>query len=228
MPLVLNATLPTDWQAAGTATFTDGWIMPYFSVTTTADMTWQVNIQKSASSEFFRIVAPYEAKAFLDNFNIRPNVPAATEIIFDCTDPDFVRVAFTPILTFAEGVFSSNEQTVWGSSRADYYESLGRTPQAITEAGLNNTFTNQIITIRECTIGFTPEPSSASQTWNTGAFPCTLNLNTSSIETIGADSPASYIPVAIYNLQGMPIDQPAHGQPCIARYANGTTRIWVP
>lgn len=232
LPAIGTAT-PNDWQQAGTAEFTDGWILPYFEMTTDQKRTWQVEIEKSASSEIYRIVDPYNASGFIAKFETKPNTDVKTDIIIDCTDPLFVRVAYQPIFTFVPETFSTIEQPVWGHTRADYYENLGHTPQAITKAGLNNTLEDKTITLRECMIGFTADPATGTHTWNSGTFPTIIKLPPNSTSITEPSCDHTSLPEAngnpiYFNFQGKKINAPVHGQPCIIRQPDGTSKKIMP
>lgn len=209
----------TDWQPIGNAAFTDGWMAPYFGMTTADERTWEVPVEKNRTQETYRLITPYHRPGFTDKFNTPPNSTAQLNITIDCSDPDYVRVTWQPVFTFAEGTFTANaEQPVWGATRATYLEYFGHRPDAITDAGTNSTFNGNTITLRHCLIGFTNDPSSA-QTWNAGAFDTIITLPSASITTTDAD-PTSY-PAEYYNLQGIRIPAPIAGHPYILR--QGTT-----
>lgn len=219
----VNAVTPSDWQPYGSATFTDGWILPYFGRTAAESRTWDVPLEKSASSEIYRLVDPYHQPAFSELFTDAPNTTEAADIIIDCSDPDFVRVVYNHIFTFAPDRFSpGTTQDIWASTRADYYEYQGRTPAAITKAGLNNTCSGNTVTLRECLVGFTSDPSDGSHTWNAGAFDSTIILQSSAISPVETDVP---IPASVifYNLQGIPVEKPAPGHLYIERTPTGNT-----
>lgn len=222
------AATPSDWEPAGKAEYTDGWIMPFFNITGEESRTWPVDIEKSATTQVYRIIDPYHAPGFLTAFETAPNTTVPACIIIDCTDNEFVRVEYQHIFTFATGVFSDgSEQKIYGHTRADYYESLGRTPREITRAGLNNTFTGNTITLRECLVGFTPDPADGAHTWNAGAFPTIIRLPASSISKIKTDPnniSTHRNHVTIYNLRGMRIPAPTPGAPYIERHPDGSTR----
>lgn len=219
----INAVTPSDWQPYGTATFTDGWILPYFGFTATESRTWEVPLEKSASAEIYRLVDPYHQTGFCELFAALPNTPDATDIIIDCSESDFVRVVYNLIFTFVPDQFSpGTTQGIWASTSADYYEYQGRTPAAITKAGLNNTRSGNTVTLRECLIGFTSDPSDGSHTWNAGAFDSTVILQSSAISPVETDAsiPTSVI---LYNLQGIPVEQPVPGHLYIERTSTGNT-----
>ncbi len=222
-----GAATPTDWQPYGNAEFTDGWILPYFEITQPSDRTWKIEVEKSASQNIFRLISPYHQPGFTDKFPTRPNTTSPVDIIIDCTDPDFVRIPYQHIFTFTDGIFSSgNQQDIWAHTRADYYESQGRTPEAITNAGLNNTSEGNTITLRECLIGFTSDPFDGAHTWNPGAFDTVITLLPSSsiepTEITPSLSDAHSTPSEFYNLQGTRIQTPVPGQICIKRTAEGS------
>lgn len=218
-----NATTPADWEPVGTAEYTDGWIMPYFDITDNSRRTWHVDIERSATAQIFRIVDPYHAPEFLAAFETAPNTASPCHIIIDCTDMDFVRMEYQPVFTFAPGIFSNGaEQQIHAHTRADYYEALGRTSQAITAAGLNNTFSGNCIILRECLVGFTSDPYAGTHTWNAGAYPTIVKLPSSAIYSIAA--PQADTAPRIYNLQGMRMQAPVAGQPFIELMPDGTTR----
>lgn len=211
---------PDDWQPIGNARFTDGWMAPYFGMTSTDERTWEVPVEKSSTQETYRITDPYHQPGFTDKFSATPNTITPSHITIDCSDPDYVTVKWQLIFTFAEGTFTANaEQPVWGATRATYLEYFGHRPDAVTAIGANSTFNGSTITLRHCLVGFTNDPASA-QTWNAGAFDTTITLPSASLTATGTSSTPN-LDTEYYNLQGIRIPSPVSGHPYIMR--QGTT-----
>lgn len=206
----------TDWQPAGNATFTDGWMAPHFGMTTAEERTWEVPVEKSRTQESYRIIDPYHQPGFTSRFGTPPNTAHTSHITIDCTDPAYVRVQWQQIFTFADGEFTANaEQPVWGATRATYLEYFGHSTEAVTAVGANSTLDRNTITLRHCLVGFTNDPASA-QTWNAGAFDTTITLPSASLTAIGGDT-ARNRPAEYYNLQGIRIPAPVSGHLYIIR-----------
>lgn len=211
---------PDGWQPTGNARFTDGWMAPHFGITATDERTWEVPIEKSSTEETYRIVDPYHQPGFTGKFSAAPNTTTPAYITIDCSDPDYVKVNWQQIFTFAEGIFTANaEQPVWGATRATYLEYFGHRPDAVTAIGANSTFNGSTITLRHCLVGFTNDPASA-QTWNAGAFDTVITLPSASLTATGTDT-AHNRHIEYYNLQGIRIPSPVPGHPYIMR--QGTT-----
>lgn len=194
-----------------TARFTDGWMAPYFGLTSDNQRTWDVDVHVELDGNRLRVINPYGSTGFKlvageSNATTEPH-----DIVFDISDPDFVRVELNEAYTSPEGVVGAGVQTVWVQGRADYLIATGRTPEVITQNALNSTFDGTTLTVPQAVLGFTSNPLQCGETWNAGAFSTRLELTQSAIGAIRTDDvlPTDGITAPEYfNLQGMPVSHP--------------------
>lgn len=209
-----------DAPATLTAQFTDGWMAPYFGLTTDAQRTWDMEVRMEQDGSKLRVINPYGSAGFKlaageSNATTEPH-----DIVFDISDPDFVRVELAEAYTSPEGVLGTGVQTVWAQGRADYLIATGRTPEVITLNALNSTFDGTTLTVPQAVLGFTSNPIQCGETWNAGAFATRVELKQSAVETIPTDDtiqPDGATGPEYFNLQGMPVSHPESGNLYIER-----------
>ena len=129
-PTVNAQSQQPDAPATLTAQFTDGWMAPYFGLTTDAQRTWDMEVRMEQDGSKLRVINPYGSAGFKlaageSNATTEPH-----DIVFDISDPDFVRVELGEAYTSPEGVLGNGMQTVWVQGRADYLVAAGRTPRS--------------------------------------------------------------------------------------------------
>lgn len=203
-----------------TAQFTDGWMAPYFGLTTDNQRTWEVEARMEQDGSKLRVINPYGSAGFKlaageSNATTEPH-----DIVFDISDPDFVRIELNAAYTSPEGVFGNGVQTVWVQGRADYLVAAGRTPEVITQNKLNSTFDGTSINVPQAVLGFTSNPLQCGETWNAGAFSTRLELRQSAIGAIRTDDSRQTDRATTpeyFNLQGMPVWHPKSGNLYIER-----------
>lgn len=209
-----------DAPATLTAQFTDGWMAPYFSLTTDAQRTWEVEVRMEQDGSNLRVINPYGSAGFKlaageSNATTEPH-----DIVFDISDPDFVRVELAEAYTSPEGVLGNGVQTVWVQGRADYLTANGRTPEVITQNELNATFDGTTLIVPQAVLGFSSNPLQCGETWNAGAFATRVELTQSAIEAIRTDEALQTdgdTAPEYFNLQGMPVPHPESGNLYIER-----------
>lgn len=219
-PTVNAQSQQPDAPATLTAQFTDGWMAPYFGLTTDAQRTWDVEVRMEQDGSKLRVINPYGSTGFKlaageSNATTEPH-----DIVFDISDPDFVRVELAEAYTSPEGVLGTGVQTVWAQGRADYLIATGRTPEVITLNALNSTFDGTTLTVPQAVLGFTSNPIQCGETWNAGAFATRVELKQSAVETIPTDDtiqPDGATGPEYFNLQGMPVSHPESGNLYIER-----------
>lgn len=219
-PTVNAQSQQPDAPATLTAQFTDGWMAPYFGLTTDAQRTWDVEVRMEQDGSKLRVINPYGSTGFKlaageSNATTEPH-----DIVFDISDPDFVRVELAEAYTSPEGVLGTGVQTVWAQGRADYLIATGRTPEVITLNALNSTFDGTTLTVPQAVLGFTSNPIQCGETWNAGAFATRVELKQSAVETIPTDDtiqPDGATGPEYFNLQGMPVPHPESGDLYIER-----------
>lgn len=219
-PTVNAQSQQQDAPATLTAQFTDGWMAPYFGLTSDAQRTWDVEVRMEQDGSKLRVINPYGSAGFKlaageSNATTEPH-----DIVFDISDPDFVRVELNAAYTSPEGVLGNGMQTVWVQGRADYLVAAGRTPEVITLNALNSTFDGTTLTVPQAVLGFTSNPIQCGETWNAGAFATRVELKQSAVETILTDDtiqPDGATGPEYFNLQGMPVPHPESGNLYIER-----------
>lgn len=219
-PTVNAQSQQQDAPATLTAQFTDGWMAPYFGLTSDAQRTWDVEVRMEQDGSKLRVINPYGSAGFKlaageSNATTEPH-----DIVFDFSDPDFVRVELNAAYTSPEGVFGTGVQTIWAQGRADYLIATGRTPEVITLNALNSTFDGTTLTVPQAVLGFTSNPIQCGETWNAGAFATRVELKQSAVETIPTDDtiqPDGATGPEYFNLQGMPVPHPESGDLYIER-----------
>jgi hypothetical protein len=217
----LNA-MGQQWQPAGDAMFTDGWIAPYFGRIDDASRSWTVAIDVSADGNYYRLVDPYHCDEFLSKCGDGcVSDDWHCDVVIDCSNKNYVKVAYQPLFKFAdrEGEEMSGK-SIWGQSRAAYLEETGRTESVITQAGLNCRFHDGVITIPGCVIGFSEMAMEGGNTWNCGYMTTTVKLlgDASIIDVeCRVDDSVEVQRVEYYSLQGVRLAAPPKGMPYIVR-----------
>lgn len=209
-----------DAPATLTAQFTDGWMAPYFGLTSDDQRTWEVAARMEQDGSKLRVINPYGSAGFKlaageSNATTEPH-----DIVFDISDPDFVRVELAEAYTSPEGVLGNGVQTIWVQGRADYLVAAGRTPEVITQNELNATFDGTTLIVPQAVLGFTSNPLQCGETWNAGAFATRLELRQSAMEAIRTDDipqTDSATTPEYFNLQGVPMPHPESGNLYIER-----------
>lgn len=209
-----------DAPATLTAQFTDGWMAPYFSLTTDAQRTWEVEVRMEQDGSKLRVINPYGSTGFKLAAGESNTTTEPHDIVFDISDPDFVRVELNEAYTSPDGVLGAGVQTVWVQGRADYLIANGRTPEVITQNALNSTFDGTTLIVPQAVLGFSSNPLQCGETWNAGAFSTRLELRQSAIGTIRTDdvqqSDGDTAP-EYFNLQGIQVSHPESGNLYIER-----------
>lgn len=209
-----------DAPATLTAQFTDGWMAPYFSLTTDAQRTWEVEVRMEQDGSNLRVINPYGSAGFKQAAGESNATTEPHDIVFDISDPDFVRVELGEAYTSPEGVLGNGVQTVWVQGRADYLVAAGRTPEVITQNELNATFDGTTLIVPQAVLGFSSNPLQCGETWNAGAFATRLELKQSAVETILTDDtiqPDGATGPEYFNLQGIQVSHPESGNLYIER-----------
>lgn len=209
-----------DAPVTQTARFTDGWMAPYFGLTTDAQRTWEVEVRMEQNGSNLRVINPYGSAGFKQSAGESNATTKPHDIVFDISDPDFVRVELAEAYTSPEGVLGNGVQTVWVQGRADYLVAAGRTPEVITQNELNATFDGTTLIVPQAVLGFSSNPLQCGETWNAGAFATRLELRQSAVETILTDDtiqPDGATGPEYFNLQGMPVSHPESGNLYIER-----------
>lgn len=209
-----------DAPATQTARFTDGWMAPYFGLTTDAQRTWDMEVRMEQDGSNLRVINPYGSAGFKQAAGESNATTKPHDIVFDISDPDFVRVKLAEAYTSPEGVLGNGVQTVWVQGRADYLVAAGRTPEVITQNELNATFDGTTLIVPQAVLGFSYNPLQCGETWNAGAFATRVELKQSAVETILTDDtiqPDGATGPEYFNLQGMPVSHPESGNLYIER-----------
>lgn len=219
---------PAEWGEPIPAYFSDGWILPHFE----KSGKWEVEVRKSIHGDRYLIADPYHQAGFSAMFpDGMPNTSDLHNIIIDCSDPEYVVMETTEIFTFKPGSFNDNSpQTIWAQTRAAYLEAAsGYSPAALTEAGLNSTITNNVITLKSCVVGFSADAYLCGSTLaSDGKFrDTTITLNNSgNIPT--ASSTEICCQPEYFTLTGQRVITPAPGSLLLIRRGATVTKTIIP
>lgn len=194
-----------EWGETRRGTLTDGWLASGVSGGTELR---EVDVRQSADGLKFLVEAPFAAEG-------------GGDLTIDCTDAAFVRIA--PVMLSQDAGEGDGgdgaPRELWGFTRALWLEAAaGYSPAELTEAGLNSTLSDGVITLRQCTVGFSAEPAECGSTMDAGGdfhdtvitLPDGMGAGGSgAVETVvdNVDEPAEY-----YSLQGVRINRPAAGE----------------
>lgn len=227
-PAVNAQSQQPDAPATLTAQFTDGWMAPYFGLTTDAQRTWDVEVRMEQDGSKLRVINPYGSAGFKQAAGKSNATTEPHDIVFDISNPDFVRVELAEAYTSPEGVLGNGVQTVWVQGRADYLVAAGRTPEVITQNALNSTFDGTTLIVPLAVLGFTSNPLQCGETWNAGAFATRVELRQSAIEAIRTDDSQQTDRATTpeyFNLQGMPVSHPESGNLYIERSGHNARTV---
>lgn len=214
------------WEDYGTATFEDGWIIPAMGASP-ADYPWTVNISKSTEvAGQYRIDAPY----------LSEDCPFAGGkegyTVFNISDPEFVSVLPGFYSGFDNGskkLYLFNIEGAYSSAGYDAEEIKGFYVDEITNW---SNYANGVATIYNCCFEYSPSGQSL-YTWldengnslaDMMVSKITFDMDPVSVGTIGAPAQNT---VEFFNLQGMPVKNPAPGQLLIKRTANGAVKTII-
>lgn len=154
------------WETLGTATVTDGWIIPGFSDDYGApflntEHTFTCKIQMNSDNPYLLcLLNPYKSKDFdmaysnLSGSNVR--------IIFDTTDPDFVTVA--PQFSGYISRIDNDIRSYYIADAGYQLEQRGKTREEIKRDGYNSTMNEKNIVIPLPLFGFTIDD--VGKMWN--------------------------------------------------------------
>lgn len=217
------------WINYGTATFEDGWIIPGTG-NKPEDMPWTVNVAKNtAMPGLYYLNNPYIA----EGSELKHMAIEGGYIMFNISDPEMVIVY--------PGVFSGfnhNGRFYNFNAEGGYYVGLGYSAETIKhdflEADLNLSNYNKetgVVTIYNCVFDTNSECSNFQEWTKDGVSlaplmtsKITFDIEQNSVGTIGAEKLSK---VEYYNLQGMPVENPAKGEILIKRTANGAVKTII-
>lgn len=205
----------TDWKAAGTVTFTDGWLMPAYGIDPVEypyDLALQVD---AANPDRYRIVNPYlnSPAEVVNGDNIGDRQGG---IVFDVTDPECVIVEAGHVSGYADADYGK----YYLYNEAGLGVALGFSKEEIKElvAGSESTYNNGEVIIPACIFGDDTDPLGGFG-WETSAgepieMIATIKIHSgvTDVSVDPADAPAEY-----FNLQGQPVSNPASGQIVIVK-----------
>lgn len=134
---------PNDvWESLGTAAYTDPWVTPLLIGEAE---TWNVEVEQwKKDPNMYRLVNPYKYGVMPDGWNYQGD----KYLVFDVTNPDVVQIEDQEIFYEASDPFNGS---ILGLNAAFAYKNYTSTPwtdeQLIAE-GMNDTFVNQVLTIK--------------------------------------------------------------------------------
>lgn len=213
------------WEPYGTATFEDGWIIPGL-MEDPSDWPWTVSVDKSTETEgLYRLNNPYASP----DFPLNDMVTANGFIEFSIADPDFVTVSTGVFSGFdyqgkfynfnVEGAYAANGYDP--EEIAAYIEGNGSEVSYYADgvAYLNNCrFDDK----RSCTSFYTWQDDNGLSLDYLMNGKVIFDQAPGSVGTLGAEKLSK---VEYFNLQGMPVSNPAKGQLVIKRTAKGAVKV---
>ncbi len=218
----------------GAATFIDGWIMPRFkdsskNVLLGSDYPVEVAVQRKADDvNIFRLVNPYAEAKPITGSNKDAN--AAGYIVLDVTDPEFVIVKNAVYCGY-----TLIDRAVYPYNLAGYYVNvLGQDKATVkanyadgsiiydSSAAKASTYADNVVTINDPVVGMT-NMIDYSANWSNGQTPIITLPNNATSSVLDVDVDAA--PCEYFNLQGIRVDNPAHGQIYIRRQGNTATKV---
>lgn len=214
-------TAPGGWRDYGTATFTDGWILPSQSLDPEA-YKWEVNVQQNTeNANIYRLVSPY-----MQSGCPLPSYMTSTPgyIQFDVTDPDCVTVSTGVFCGYANGTsyfYNFNEEgflASQGMTTAEIKAQLG--------ADYNySTLRGNVLDIPDCALSLDPEcPKALHWTDPLEASRMKARMEFTRTMTGVEDIADEAVPAEYYTLQGVRVAEPQPGQMVICRRGATVTK----
>lgn len=205
------------WNSLGTAKFTEG--IYYYGYDTDENQTMDVEIQEHKETPgYFRLVNPFADLADFDIITHEGEGSHNHYMYINATDPDYVYIEASPIGVYSYGecaIYSFAASAVGTEDEAELKEEgyFGKYDKSTGEI----TFPDETILLSE-------------KDYEDGAF-MVSNEGTrivmpvkSSISAIEAESNAK---TEYFNLQGMPVDNPAKGSLVIKKKGSAVSKVFI-
>lgn len=210
------------WERIGTATVTDGWIVPGFKDDhdvpfVPSDHQFKCDIEfNTENPNLYCLVNPYKSATFdmaysnLSSSNVR--------IIFDVTDPEFVKIE--PQFSGYISRIDNDINALYITDAGTLLASRNETKEEIMAKGYNSTMGDQVITVPQPLFGF--DLDNVGKMWNNShATIITWGDNGVTDVTTGDESCA----IEYYNLQGLKVENPEPGKLYIRRQGSSVVKI---
>lgn len=151
----LNGYESGEWADLGMATYTDGFLGQAYGED---NLTYQVPVQMNTETEgLYRVVTPYNSNYWPLGDDNKYNLE------IDCSNPEFVTVDLQTIFSDADGDI---QLLNYGMYMTQYQKAdKAQTPEQIIEAGLNDTFADNTITIKHGMLVFGDKAYAIWQQW---------------------------------------------------------------
>lgn len=211
------------WEVIGTATVVDGWIFPGYKddndkpyVASEHPFTCKIAFNTD-NPNLICLESPYSANSFaLSVYNLSGR---KTRVIFDITDPEFVKVEpqFSGFIARLENDICPFYITDAGTLLA----SRGTTKDKIVEQGYNGTYSDEKIVIPMPLFGF--EQGDCGKQW-TASQATIITWKQEGVTDVTIDESAT---PEYYNLQGVKVDNPEAGQLYIVRRGSQVSKVIV-
>ncbi len=211
------------WESFGTATFEDGWTMAGFGYEASM-YPWTVNISKSTEEvDLYRIDCPYTAAD-------SPVEGEAGYIVFDLSDPNFVRV----LPDFFSGMRNGPTTKLYYFNIEGFlsdYSAEDIKQQFADQISEWSSFKDGIVNILNCRFDI-QTPCTKLYVWqdqqnNSLEYLMKTKITFDNFNGVNAINTADSNKVEFFNLQGMPVANPASGELVIKRTANGTVKTII-
>jgi hypothetical protein len=211
-----------NWETVGTATITDGWMMPGWTdnddkTYVVADHPFTCDLQMNTENpNIIGLVDPFSSDDYeLSCYNLSAS---HVRIVLDITDPDFVTLE--PQFSGFIARKDNDIMSFYINEAGNYMLSKGYTREAIIERGNNSTLKDGLITISTPLFGFAIDD--AGKIWNSPQA-ATIRIESDGVSSAIVDqdnTPAEY-----YNLQGVKISNPSKGMLYIKRQGDKASKI---
>lgn len=213
------------WEPNGTATFWDGWMIPYYGVAP-SDYAWTVHIDKSTEVEGqYRINCPY-----LEDES--PLGGSAGYIVFNISDPEFVQV----LPNIYSGI-KFNGDKLYFFNVEGFYTYAGYEKDLIMEAFADDELTwsyydNGTAYIYNCVFD-DKTPCTTFYNWLDEEGNLLADQMQSRIifdldpVSVGSLVDSNNAPVEFYNLQGIKVVNPEAGQMLIKRTGKAVVKTII-
>lgn len=230
LPVDLFQYKEEEWEVAGTASFSEGWMSPYiFGGNVTYELEYMTN---KKNPDIILLPYPYsnemwrDSDYFVGEFFPWMNLTDGTNgyILINTSDPDLVIVegpVYSGYYTSAVG-----KLYMWNLEGYLIYNGYD-VPQSIEmleQMGFNLSMrVDNIIIINNCVFGFTGDVDNTYY-WTADQYSeITLNPAEGGVGSIMEND--SDLPVKYYNLQGRELSAPIKGEPVIVRQGNKSHKM---
>lgn len=225
------------WKTVGTATITDAWITPSYSLADgsqiiPAEHPFEAELQQNVDNQNrYRVWRPFHSEKYI--LVSKNDTQYNGQIVFDITDPEHVIVEAKMPAGFKNnnGEFYCYGMLGWQIATFGdrYTESL--LPAIIefmeSKAQPFDTYSDGVLSVNRSVFDFAASCEKA-YTWNGNEYVVsTFKFDVSSVDEIAVIESENNAPVEYFNLQGQRVNNPVAGQLIIKRQGAEVTKVLV-